>query len=258
MIIVVSSSSRESAVLADLCDYRKWPCHACSSIYEFSRLAEKTQPRTVVVRHQLQDGYSDDILALLRARHSPTIKPAGIIVLTSANCSAASEARQIALGADVVLRDPVRIPVLMEYLGKYNSTSDRSSPALVEPARWPFAGVHVHPDEHRISQGEQSFHVAPQEIALLRILNRSQGKVVSYPMLYSELLNRKFGGDTTNCRVLLGKVVASFKKLGINLRGCIQVIPKSGYLYTPPVPAASSRQRLSARPIKRAKRQSSR
>jgi DNA-binding response OmpR family regulator len=93
------------------------------------------------------------------------------------------------------------------------------------------AKVEVFPHEQKIAHAGKTLHVAPQEVALLRILARSNGRVATYPVLYEELLNRKFAGETTNCRVLLGKVCASFKQIGVDLKAHIQVIPKSGYLY---------------------------
>lgn len=77
-----------------------------------------------------------------------------------------------------------------------------------------------------------SIHVAPQEIGLLQLLSRSVGKVLPYPVLYAEIFNQRFAGNTANSRVLLGKVTASFRRLGINLRSFIEVIPKSGFLYS--------------------------
>jgi hypothetical protein len=57
-------------------------------------------------------------------------------------------------------------------------------------------------------------------------------------VLYGELFNQRFAGETANSRVLLVKVTSSFRKLGVDLRAHITVIPKSGYLYTPSNPTA--------------------
>ena len=100
------------------------------------------------------------------------------------------------------------------------------------PPSYEFAGVTIFPHEQRMVRLHRSIHVAPQEIELLRLLSRSFGKVVPYPVLYAEIFHQRFAGDTANSRVLLGKATASFKRLGINLRSFIEVIPKSGFLYT--------------------------
>lgn len=235
MILLVSSSAREAALLTALCEQRSWPCQACTTVAEFVQLAEKNELRAVVVRQRLRDGYSDDILAALERIEAALMTRA--IVLVPADCSIRQEARQVALGADCVLRDPVRMEVLLEYLNRYRAEA-RGAPARVSPLCHEFAGVQVFPHEHRLVRLEQSIHVAPQEIGLLRLLTRSAGKVVPYPVLYSELFNQRFAGDTANCRVLLGKVTASFRQLGVDLRAFVEVIPKSGYLYAPAARAA--------------------
>lgn len=234
MIIIVSSSGREASIFITLCDFQRWPCEACSTASAFLPLAQRTQVRAVVVRHQLEDGYSDDILARLQDQSLVTRPKA--IVLMAANCTVAAEARQVQLGADLVLRDPLRLPVLLEYLTKYRSAPAPGSAAATPAVSWRFAGVEVFPHEHRISANGRGAHLAPQEVSLLQLLHRQQGRVVTYAVLYGELFNRRFAGETANSRVLLGKVAASFRNVGVDLRAFLKVIPKSGYLYTPDAP----------------------
>ena len=231
MIFIISNSKGEAGLLAKLSEQRSWPCQACVDVACFEKLAEKLTPRVVVVRQNLRLEYSDDILASLKRTGASSL--ARVIVLAPANFSMQQEARQIALGADCVLRDPVRMVVLFEYLAKYRAET-RGAPSLTQlpPQTYEFAGVRVVPHEHRLFRLNQSVHVAPQEIELLRLLSRSVGKVVPYPVLYTDLFNQRFAGDTANCRVLLGKIAASFRRLGVNLRTFIEVIPKSGYLYS--------------------------
>lgn len=247
MILIVSSSHREAALLAALCEQRAWPCEACTSISAAVRLAERNDPRVVVVRQRLSDGYSDDILASLkRLEASSTTR---VIVMVPADCSIQQEARQVKLGADSVFRDPVRLEVLFEYLARYRTESTPVT-AQAAPPSYEFARVEVFPHEHRLVCAGKSIHVAPQEIGLLRLLSRSAGKVTPYPLLYSELFNQRFAGDTANCRVLLGKITTSFRRLGIDLRRHIEVIPKSGYLYSAAfrtAPAATKRKIRSAK-----------
>jgi DNA-binding response OmpR family regulator len=232
MILFVSSSGKESAALVTACDHRSWTSYACTSAREFRPLAEKIQPRVIVVRHRLLDGYSDDVLVDLKelpARVRPRV-----IVLMTADRSARAEARQISLGADCVLHDPVRTEILFEYLAKYRTPPETLSPqSQGRSVSFSVAGVEVLPHEHRMVRGGVSRHLAPQEVALLRLLASAADEVVPYPVLYSQLFARRFDGDTSNCRVLLCKVLTSFKKLGVELKPFIHVIPKSGYLFTP-------------------------
>src|SRR5438105_6453266 len=106
MIFIVSSSANEATLLATLCEQRSWPSQACVSISEFEKLAEKNDPHAVVVRQRLRDGYSDDIFSSLQRLKTPA--RVHVIVLVPADCSIRQEARHVTLGADCVLRDPVR------------------------------------------------------------------------------------------------------------------------------------------------------
>jgi DNA-binding response OmpR family regulator len=248
MILIVSNFTREAAALAALCETRSWPCLACASIAAFRSLVEKTEPRAVVTRHRFRDGYSDDLFSLLKLSGLAVMPKS--IVLVAANFTARQEARQIALGADCVLRDPIRVDVLVEYLAKYRSPD--AKPAGTSPTAalcFEFAGAQVFPHEHRVEHLNDFLQVTPREIEFLQILARSPGKVVSYHTLYAELLGRTFAGDTANLRVLLGKTAASFQRLRINLREVVQVIPKTGYQY---LPKTSSRPEATRKPYLRA------
>jgi DNA-binding response OmpR family regulator len=231
MIVIATNSVREASLLTALCEHRSWPAQACATIAEFVKIAEKNTPRIVVTRHRLGDGYSDDLFEWFKVS-SDLAKPR-VVVLVPADCSIRHEARQVALGGDIVMRDPLRLEVLLEYLTKYRSRNSQAPALASPPLTYDFAGVRVVPHEHRLERSGKTVRVAPQVIALLRLLHHSIGKVASYPTLYCELFNQRFAGDTSNCRVLLGKATASFAPLRVDLRAHVKVIPKSGYLYTP-------------------------
>lgn len=232
MIYIVSSVAREADVLAALCEQRAWPAQACRSIADFVAAADKASPHAVIVRHRLEDGYSDDVLAYFGIREIPRSTP--VIVLASADWPAKLESRQVALGADHVFRDPVRIDVLLEVLNRCLSRPPAAAPALPAAARsYEFAGVKVFPREHRLARHHLTVRTTPKVIELVQLLHRHPDRVVPYATLYHELFARRFAGDTSNCRVLLAKADGAFKQLGVQLRRHIEVIPKSGYLYRP-------------------------
>jgi DNA-binding response OmpR family regulator len=231
MIAILTESDREARLLAALCDQRSWPSQTCGTVSGFAKLAEKTSPRVVVARQRLADGYSDDVFAWLKT--SGRLDGTRVMVLVPADCSARQEARQIALGADCVLRDPLRMEVLLEYLAKYRAKKDPVAAISSPELAYEFAGVRVLPHACSLVRSGKTVQVTPQEIALLRLLYDSAGKVLPYAVLYHELFNQKFSGDTANCRVLLAKAAASFRRVKIDLRAHIAVIPKSGYLYSP-------------------------
>jgi len=232
MIAIVSSAARERVALVALCESRGWPALEYDCVRALTRSLRRATLRVVVARQKLMDGYSDDVLANLRtAGQLPATK---VIVLIGAGAASAVEARQLALGADCVQRDPVRINVLVEYLAKYYASPARSSAA--KPAdTMTFAGAQVHPAERTFSHGGKIAQLTQREIELVELFVESNGGVLTYETLYSEILGRRFRGDTSNMRVLLGKLTASAASLGIPLRNWIEVIPKTGYRYAPPL-----------------------
>lgn len=235
MILIVSSQADEADALAALCEQRAWPSQVCKSVSEFLRLAERTSPRVVIARQRLADGHSDDVLNHLGKSRST--RPPRVIVLAPADCSIKEETRHVSLGADHVFRDPVRIEVLLEVVNRHRDRGIAQRARLqVTPLCFDFAGVQVFPHEHRLVRGDRSVCTTPRVIELLQLLHANVGQVTPYPLLYSELFDRRFSGDTVNCRVLLAKAAGAFRRLGGNLRRHIKVIPKSGYLYSPSDP----------------------
>lgn len=235
MIAIVSSNSRERSALAALCESRAWPHQECDSLRSVRRLLEEAAPRVIIARGKLGDGFFDDLIAVLRSRGASY---APIILLIEAGSSSAQEARQISLGAATVLRDPVRTEVLAAYVERYWAESLCSRPvaAAAPPTNDPleFAGAVVHPLERRMEKGNRKHQLTPREVQLLTVLAESEGRIVTYHTLYSEILGRKFRGDSSNMRVLLRKLHASFALLRIRLREYITVIPKTGYRYERP------------------------
>lgn len=240
MIIIASNSPRETAALLSLAADRHWPAYSCGSVRQFKKTLRKMHPSIVVTRDRLPDGYSDDLFSLLgQAGFLPGTR---VIVLAAADCTQKQEARQLSLGADCVLKDPVRPEVLQEYLAKFLRKKPDARLPPGNSDRFPLGGAVVEADRNQLSHGGRAVHVTPREIELARILAESPGKVVPYAFLYGELFERAFTGDTANLRVLLGKLTASFRKLGLNLREMIRVTPKTGYCYLPPPDRTSQSQ----------------
>ncbi len=218
-----------------LCDRRGWACTPCDSVRAFTRLIHRTRPNAVVVRHKLMDGFSDDIISLLSAmKYLPATK---ILVLLGAGTLSSVEVRQLTLGADCVQRDPARADVLLAYLEKYIASArlPAGNPAAEAPVVVPFAGANLRATERLLQHSKQTIALTPREVALVEMLVYSRGEVLTYDTLYSEILGRPFRGDTSNMRVLLGKLASSLQPAGIVLRRWVDVIPKTGYRYKPPV-----------------------
>lgn len=241
MIIIVANSLREAAALLSLAKSRGWPVCSCTSVLQFKKQLRNMRPAVVLTRDRLVDGYSDDIFTLLS--QSEPRSGTRVIVLAQADFTQKQEARQLALGADCVIRDPLRPDVLLEYLAKFLRPASTRKPQPVSPEQFHLAGALFCPDQQILSFAGKSVHVSPREIELARILAESPGKIITYAFLYSELFNRVFSGDSANLRVLLGKLAASFRKLGINLREMIRVTQKSGYCYVPPTAGRTAHHR---------------
>lgn len=235
MIAIVSSSAAERAAFESLCESRRWASVPCESVRAARRSLRSIRPHVVLTRHRLVDGYSDDVIKELDgAGLLPAVK---VIVLIESRNYAAQAARQVALGADSVQRDPVRTDVLLEYLARYRSAARAAvRQAMRSAVGQPFAfgGATIHPVDRILVQRRRRAPLTPREVQFAELLADSPGAVVTYPQLFSEILGANFRGDTSNMRVLLGKLVASFKQAGLQLRDCIEVIPKTGYRYHPP------------------------
>jgi len=230
MIAVVSSHARERAAFAALCESRRWPSIDCDTVQAATRSIRRHQPKVILVRHKLDDGFSDDVIATAEAGGPGRMK---IIVLMGAGTTATAEARQLALGADCVQRDPIRIEVLAEYLSKFlkSSRNAGSHARKTTPSTVPFAGGIVDPLQRTLAYRAKSTALTPREVQLIELLVSTAEGMFTYDQLYTEILGRRFRGDTSNMRVLLRKLSTSAQSVGIALRQWIEVIPKTGYRY---------------------------
>src|SRR5687768_10356494 len=128
MIALVSSAAPESAAFGSLFGQNGWNHVECRSVRAFKRVVRRVPFRVVLVRYQLHDGFSNDVISEVTG---PGLSfRAKIIVLLSAGIPSSIEARQIEMGADCVQRDPVRSDVLLAYIAKYIRSAPQS-PALV-------------------------------------------------------------------------------------------------------------------------------
>jgi DNA-binding response OmpR family regulator len=225
MIAIISSDSRERTAFQNLCATRGFDVGTNDTIQSFRRSLEAARPRVVVTRFKLTDGYSDDVLSALR---TAALAPK-VIVLVAANSP--QEARQIALGADCVLRDPIRPDVLLEYISKYRVREPGSKSTHNTANVLTIAGATLEPAERRLSFDGGTVSLTPREVSLARRLAASPGEILSYDDLFDDVLGRPFRGDTSNMRVLLGKLCGTAATIGLDLRACIEVIPKTGYRY---------------------------
>lgn len=228
MIAIVSSNARERTAFEALCENQQWPVAVCDSLHAFRRFLRHTRPAVILTRHKLADGYSDDVLGLLSAM--ALRGKAKSIVLLAAGVSSAQEARQVSLGADCVQRDPVRAEVLTAYLRTFQAHSSSSKAGLrPSPKAFRFAGASIDRQERTLRYQGKRVPLTPREIALIEALIDGSGSLVSYESLYAEVLQRPFRGDTSNMRVLLGRLNTSFHAVGLDLRQHVEVLPKAGY-----------------------------
>lgn len=231
MILVLSSAARERSALVTLAESAGWVTTEAGGLREARRMLARQTPRVIVARHQLVDGFADH---LVREIGADTPGRPRLIILASPGIAATEEARQVSLGADCVLRDPVRSEVLLAYLARYlrRAGADRA-PSTRASRRLAFAGGELRPADRTLRLGGRTRTLTPREAALAEALAMRPGEVVTYEMLYGEVLDRRYRGDTSNLRVLLGKLAASCGALGGDLRAWIEVIPKTGYRLHP-------------------------
>ena len=228
MIAVVSSSPNECIALAAICDQQGWPVVECHSVRGALRLINNGAVRVMLLRYQLSDGYSDDIITA--AAHANPESPIRTIVLLPAGIQTSIESRQITLGADCVQRDPVRCEVLLAYCEKYLRRAAKPDHATAGK-QIEFLGANLNPVNRMLQHGERAVVLTPREVMLVELLVGSTAQVVSYDKLYNEIIGRRFSGDTSNMRVLLAKLSTSVQQVGLTLRHSVSVISKTGYLY---------------------------
>ncbi len=228
---MLSSAGRERSALVTLSESAGWVATEAGGLREARRLLARQSPRVILARHQLSDGFADH---LLREIGPETPGRPRLIILASPGLAAAEEARQISLGADCVLRDPVRSEVLLAYLARYlrRKEQDRSASARA-PSVLAFAGGELRPEDRTLRLRRATRTLTPREAALAEVLAARPGELVTYETLYGEVLGRRYRGDTSNLRVLLGKLAASCGELGGELRAWVEVIPKAGYRLHP-------------------------
>ena len=231
LIAVLSSSKREALALTSLTSALSKATSACNTLGHFRTLLRRVSPAVVVTRSTLDDGYSDDVLAVLA--QSGLLPGTAVIVLAKADCTSKQEARQLDLGADCILKDPLRPDVLLEYMRKFLRAQCRGTATTVPPNHFTLAGATIIPERRTLTVTKKTVHLSPKEIELARLLAESGGKMLTYEVIYSELFGRAFSGDSANGRVLLGKLATSFRKVRIDLRAQIQVTPKLGFRYSP-------------------------
>ena len=194
-------------------------------------MLQRSAPRTILMRHSFHDGFSDQVFAHLGSvQNASAVR---CVVLVAAGTPPAAEARQVSLGADCVLRDPVRPDLLLAYLDRYqrNSRQRPAQPPTGPASTVAFAGGLLHRLERKLQHGGRTTPLTPREIELIELLVAATGGIVTYETLYDEILNRPFRGDTGNMRVLLGKLTASAAAVGLMVRDSVEVIPKAGYRY---------------------------
>lgn len=228
MILIVTSSAAERSALAALCASRGWITSEHSEVRSSLRALERITPRVIITRLKLVDGFSDDLIQ--RTRQAHPANRSQVVVLSTANLPADAEARQILLGATCVLRDPIRSEVLCAYLERLQGLAAPQPSRARRPSRRPLviARASLDPAERLLSFGGRRIRLTPREVSLCEALLRQRGSVVSYETLFLEVLERRHPGDTSNLRVLLGKLASSFGRLGIDLRRWVEVIPKAG------------------------------
>src|SRR5690606_32575744 len=128
----------------------------------FRRGISSAAPRVVIVRQKLADGYSDDLIARLHSSDSPRAR---IIVLAGANIGSSVEARQLMLGADCVLRDPIRPAVLQAYLAKYATSRGAaltpSQPVRLKNSPFDFGGGQIDPADRQLRFRQRSRQLTP-------------------------------------------------------------------------------------------------
>lgn len=92
------------------------------TIADAKRMLRRVVPEILLLDLGLPDGNGEDLVEQLRASSDPRLLRLPIVVL-----SGRSNARELAIGADIVLQKPVDLDLLVETLRAYAPGGERAS-----------------------------------------------------------------------------------------------------------------------------------
>ncbi|WP_090010531.1 response regulator transcription factor [Lentzea albidocapillata] len=168
----------------------------------------------VVLDRDLPGKHGDDVCAALAGQGSRT----KVLMLTAAG-SLEDKVDGLQLGADDYLTKPFEYP---ELLARVHALGRRSQPAL--PPVLSRNGVRLDIANRLVSRDGRRIELSPKEFAVLSVLLRAQGAVVSSEQLLEMAWDENAEPFTNAVRVAMSKLRAKLGEPPV-----IQTVPGAGY-----------------------------
>jgi two-component system KDP operon response regulator KdpE len=125
------------------------------------------------------------------------------LIVLSVRAHEAEKVKLLDLGANDYVTKPFGVPELMARVRAL--LRQHATAGLVDPV-YDDGDLHVDLARREVSRGGEPIVLSRREFALLAVLVRHAGRVVTQPQLIREVWGHEDGGDTQALRVLLGRL----------------------------------------------------
>ncbi len=213
----------EPAIRAGLCDVLAYHGHAPDGVEsgeEGLRRARATRYALVLLDVMLPGKSGFDVCRELRAA-----EPAQAILMLTARGSEDDVLEGFRCGADDYVTKPFSVA---ELVARVEALLRRAGGAPVDPSPFAFGAWRVDPTARTAADGATTVALSAREVALLALLARERGRIVSRRRLLTEVwgLRHADGIETRTVDVHVAKLR---KKLGAGEREPIETVRGEGY-----------------------------
>lgn len=173
-----------------------------SSAAEALHSMEQSDPDLIVLDLGLPDADGKELIAAMRARSQVPI------LVLSVRGDEQEKVAALDAGANDFVTKPFGVG---ELLARIRAALRSAGEALVAPGPLKVGGLSLDPDSHRVSVDGRPVRLTPREFALLELLMRHPGKVLTHAALLREVWGPEHQEDTHYLRIYIGQLR---KKLG--------------------------------------------
>ena len=185
-IVVIEDDGAQQAVLRAALEARGMRVHTAYTGREATRVVNSVRPDVVLLDLGLPD-----VDGLVLCRHLRLVVGCPIVVVT-AQTDDARIVEALDIGADDYVTKPFSMPVLLARL-RVAMRHQQSVAALGDDAVLQAGDLRLNLGAHQVMVGDEVLELPARQFALLALLVRNQGRVVTYSMLA-----RAFGTDDTD------------------------------------------------------------
>jgi len=202
LILVVDDDPQIQTMLRIGLESAGYETRAAMTGQEAVRLAASIAPDAILLDLGLPDRDGKDVLADIRAfSHVP-------IIILSARDREAEKVAALDLGADDYLEKPFGISELQARL---RTAARHASREKGELTRIEVGDLVIDLDKHLVLRASQPLRLTPKEYALLAVLARNAGRVVTHRQILTAVWGPAHHDDTQYLRVFIGQLRAKIE-----------------------------------------------